>query len=197
MDWWKNESSLSLRLSCLTDSLSLRVSVSVSVSYSVLLSISSFIWVSGCSFCLLTDIGSQVGRWINSKQWLGNLNAKTNSLLIDISQVFLYGYEFHFLQSTLETVTLLVLYTPFCSYCEGHLLSPSGSCECLKVLIFQIQQSIQQAFVLERFVPLVLCNKIVHSTKGYMPHFIDFFQKYFHSWKSGKIKTKPEKYVQL
>lgn len=69
--------------------------------------------------------------------------------------------EFYFIflhQSTLETVTLLVLYAPLCSHCEGHLLSPSGPCECLKVLIFQIQQSIQQAFVLERFVPLVLSN---------------------------------------
>lgn len=142
MGWWKKWNlSLSLSLSCLTDLLSLCVSVSVSVSYSVLLSISSFIWVSGCSFCLLTDIGSQVGRWIISKQWLGHLNAKTNSLLIDISKVFRYGYEFHFFsahQSTLETVTLLVLYTPSCSYCEGHLLSPSGSSECLEVLIFQI-----------------------------------------------------------
>lgn len=93
---------------------------------------------------------------------------------------------------TFQTVTLLVRYTPLCSHYEGHLLSPSSPCEWLKVLILHIQHSIPQAFVLERFVPLVLTNKIMHSTKGYMPHFIDYSQKYFHSCKSwqDKIKTR-------
>lgn len=46
-------------------------------------------------------------------------------------------------------------------------------------------------FVSERFVPLVLTNKIIHSTKGYMPHSIDCPQKYFQScecWQGKKKK---------
>lgn len=200
MGCWKNEASLFLSY-CLADLLSLWISVSCSV----LRSVSSFNCISECVFFFLWR-DSQVGR---RERRLGNLNGKRNSLLADISKLVLFKTFFllyicsytHFISVhrwrleaavAFQTVTLLVLYTPWCSHYEGHLLSPSGPCECLKVLILLIQQSIQQAFVLERFVPLVLTNKIMHSTKGYMPHFIDCSQKYFHSSKSwqGKIQTR-------
>lgn len=63
------------------------------------------------------------------------------------------------LQLPFRAVTLFVLCTPWCSHCEGHLLSPSGPREYLTVLILHIQRSIQQPFILERSVPLVLCKR--------------------------------------
>lgn len=135
MGCWKKWS-LSFFLPCLTDSLSLHICFSVSVSYSVLLSVSSFIWICACSFCLLTYIGRQVGRGIKSKQWLGNLNAKRNSPISDISKVLLNCCRFNFIslhQSTLETVTLLVLCAVIvkdtCSALQVHMsASKSSSC---------------------------------------------------------------------
>lgn len=62
------------------------------------------------------------------------------------------------LQLPFRAVTLFVLCTPWCSHCEGHLLSPSGPREYLTVLILHIQRSIQQPFILERSVPLPLCK---------------------------------------
>lgn len=127
----------------------------------------------------------------------------------DVSELFLlmlYIFNYTFISVhrcrlqaavTFQTVTLLVLCAPRRSHYEGHSLSPRGPCECLKVLILHIQQSIQQAFfVLETFVPLVLTNKIMHSTKGYMPRFIDHSLKnFFYSCKSwqGKNQNQREK----
>lgn len=126
--------------------------------------------VPGCSlsrlsFASLDDLffffplwhGGQVGR---GEQWLGTLNARRNSLprwrfwtlsldFCTYLTILLFPYigvDFR-LQLPFQMVTLLVLFTPWRSHYEGHSLSPWGPCECLKVLILHIQQSIQQAFL--------------------------------------------------
>lgn len=161
---------------CLSDILSLWISVGVFVSGSLLLSVSSFICISGRFFSLC----GVAGRWGGERGDIYKVSHFYSHVIM--------GEDFH-------TVTLLVLRPPRCSHYEGHSLSPSGTREWLQVLVLHVQQSIQQAFVLERFVPLVLTNKITRGTKGYMPQFIDRSQKYFHSCKSwrAKIKTQPKK----
>lgn len=170
-------------------------------------SFSSFTLISARSFLL--EHGTQVGK---GRAAIGQFKCKETplTLLADIFKptltmytlyLFIYLFFAHFISVresrckapvTTQTVTLLVLRSHRCGHDEGHLLSPSGPCEYLKVLSFHIQQRIQRAFVSERFVPLVLTNKIIHSTKGYMPHFIDCSQKYFQSCKSWQGRNQIE-----
>lgn len=95
---------------------------------------------------------------------------------------------------------------PACCTNEGQSSSPNpgaqspaaytfiqGSARLLFFFLFRfVFCLVLSFFVSERFVPLVLTNKMIHSTKGYMPHSIDCPQKYFQSYKScqGKKKQK-------
>lgn len=91
-----------------------------------------------------------------------------------------------------QALTLILLYNSKYIHCQGHFLSSLTPCESLKVLTSHIHQSVQQPFILERFVPPVLTKKTIRGTKGYMPRSIDCSQKYFQSYESWKDKkTKP------
>lgn len=96
---------------------------------------------------------------------------------------------------TFQTVTLLVLFTPWRSHYEGHSLSPWGPCECLKVLILHIQQSIQQAFFCFRNV----CPSCTYQQNNaqykrlYATFYRSLSEVFFYSCKSWQGKNQNQR----
>lgn len=205
MGRWENEASL-FRSYYLTDLPALWSSVGNSVSCSRLLSVSSFICISGRSFFFFSSVAWRSGR--EGRAVIGHFECeeKLPSPLTFLNFVSWFLYIFNYTFISVHRCRLQAAVT----FPDGDIACPLYSLtQSLWRTLTQPLRSVWVPqsphltystkhsagfFVLETFVPLVLSNKIMHSTKGYMPRFIDRSLKYFfYSCKSWQGKNQNQR----